>query len=467
VPIGPYDPNEKVGSLGAGAGHYVTGVDPLRYVVLFENVATATAPAQEVVITDQLDATTLDLSTFSLGPMTFGERTVVPPPGLQEFTAAVDLRPAQNLLCDIDTRLDSVTGLLTWRLTSIDPATGDLPEDPNLGCLPPNATPPAGEGGIVFTVKAKAGLATDTQIRNQARIVFDVNPPIDTPMWLNTIDNSTPQSQVTAVSQTPCSQALQVQWSGTDVGAGIQSYDVFVSEDGGPFTLWLNDTTSTTGTFVGRWGRSYAFHSVARDQTGNEEGAPAVADRQVTVADCGSHDLAVTKITVPGTVTLTDNNPRRKTLVKVEIQNRGPKAETIGSLEDLRALVALEVESLGAGPCAAPTPVLIAGKPQKKRPITLKSKQKLSVVFRVTFTCANDAAQGAGHEDFRLSARVQQSALGGSDGHPADDVCPRNVPPPYEIDPNPDGTIKDKGCGEPKADKTLGDPVLVDVVVKR
>lgn len=30
----------------------------------------------------------------------------------------------------------------------------------------------------------------------------------------------------------------------------------------------------------------------------------------------------------------------------------------------------------------------------------------------------------------------------------------------------PDGTILDKGCGTKRADKTFGDPVLVDVVVK-
>lgn len=49
---------------------------------------------------------------------------------------------------------------------------------------------------------------------------------------------------------------------------------------------------------------------------------------------------------------------------------------------------------------------------------------------------------------------------------PADDMCPRSVTLPFEVDPNPDGTIKDKGCGEKKDDKTFGAPVLVDVVVR-
>jgi hypothetical protein len=34
------------------------------------------------------------------------------------------------------------------------------------------------------------------------------------------------------------------------------------------------------------------------------------------------------------------------------------------------------------------------------------------------------------------------------------------------IDPFPDGTILDKGCGTRRPDKTFGDPVLTDVVDK-
>lgn len=465
VPIGPYDPNEKVGSAGAGAGHYITGVDPLRYVVLFENLETATAPAQEVVITDQLDMSKLDLSTFSLGPISFGANTVAPPPGLSEFTKEIDLRPAQNLICRIETQLALDMGLLTWRLTSLDPATGELPEDPLLGCLPPNVASPEGEGSVLFTVKPKPGLATNTEIRNQARIVFDVNPPIDTPEWLNTIDNSKPQSQVTAVNPQLCSQELQVQWSGTDTGSGLQSYDVLVSEDGGPFTVWLNDTTATTGVFIGKWGKSYAFYSVARDQTGNVEDAPASADAVETIIDCGGHDLAVTKITTAKAVTLTSKNPRPQRLVKVQIQNRSPHAEVINNRDALKELVHLVVESLGVQ-CPAPPLFVKADKPQKTLPLTLKSKQKLNVVFVVTFGCANDPTRGANHEDYRLSATIGHNALGGADMHVTDDVCPRSVTPPFEVDPNPNGTIKDMGCGAKKADKTFGDPVLVDVIVK-
>ena len=56
-------------------------------MVLFENKPDASAPAHEVLITDQLDASKLDLDTLELGPVFFGIDTVLTPPaGLQSWT---------------------------------------------------------------------------------------------------------------------------------------------------------------------------------------------------------------------------------------------------------------------------------------------------------------------------------------------------------------------------------------------
>src|SRR5207249_8391735 len=60
------DPNDKEGSVGVGQQRYLSGQQPLRYSIFFENEATATAPAQHVIIRDPLDATHMDLSTLSL-----------------------------------------------------------------------------------------------------------------------------------------------------------------------------------------------------------------------------------------------------------------------------------------------------------------------------------------------------------------------------------------------------------------
>ena len=251
--VGSFDPNDKVGSQGAGVAQYISGEESLRYVIYFENVATATAPAHEVVITDQLDIAKLDLDTFSLGHIAFGDKLITPPPSFSQFTRDVDLRPAKKLIVRINASLNKTTGLLTWRFTSIDPDTGLPPEDPFAGFLPPNKNPPEGDGSVLFTVMPKKGLDTGTEIRNKASIVFDANAPIDTPEWLNTIDDSNPSSQVLALTPQQTTYRFEVKWAGTDSGSGVQSYTVFVSENGGTYTAWLQNTAPTSAVFGQRW----------------------------------------------------------------------------------------------------------------------------------------------------------------------------------------------------------------------
>lgn len=179
-------------------------------------------------------------------------------------------------------------------------------------------------------------------------------------------------------------------------------------------------------------------------------------------------DLAVTSIATPKIVTLTAKKPSIITKVSVQIQNRRPTSEVIPDLATLSSLVELQLTPLGAV-CAAPAAVLAA---PSKFPITLRSKAKLKISFEVTFACANDPVKSSrkdpGHDDFVATAQVMRSALsdGLPDTHAQDDVCPRDVTPPFVLDPNPDGSIKDQGCGAKKADKTLGGPVMIDVVVK-
>ena len=237
-----------------------------------------------MTITDQLDVANLDLSTFSFGPISFDRYTVTPTPGQSEFVAALDLRPANNLIVKMDARLDKSTGLLTWRFTSLDADTQEPTDDPEAGFLNPNKKSPEGEGSVVFFVTPKPGLTTETEIRNKARIVFDVNAPIDTPEWLNTIDDSKPVSQVLQLLAQQPAASFEVKWSGTDSGAGVESYTVYVSENGGAFTVWQKDTPDTSAMFTGQAGRTYSFYSVARDAVSNREDAPTTPDATTAVA---------------------------------------------------------------------------------------------------------------------------------------------------------------------------------------
>jgi hypothetical protein len=278
------DPNEKSGSQGVGAARYLSTSEPLRYVIQFENMSAATAPAQEVVISDQLNPSLVDLDTLSLSSVSFGDRLIDLPPNNGDFTSDVDLRPEQNLLVRIQATLNRQTGLLTWRFSSLDPDSGMPPEDPLAGFLPPNHNPPEGEGSVLFTIAPRTGLASGTEIRNAASIVFDLNSPIDTPFWKNTLDGTAPTSSVVALPSLASRNQFNVQWSGADQHAGIRSYTVYVSRDGGPFTVWLENVSQTSGMYAAEYGHTYGFYSVAEDAVGNREQPPSSPDAFTRVA---------------------------------------------------------------------------------------------------------------------------------------------------------------------------------------
>ena len=275
------DPNDKVGNTGVGPAQYVAGGQPTNYSIYFDNIPTATAPAQKVVVIDQLDSSLVDLSTVSLGKISFVSKLITPPTTplstIGTYSTNVDLRPAQNLIVNIVAAFNQSTGVLTWTYTSLDPSTMQATTDPLAGFLPPGT-----EGSVSFSVTPKAA-ATGTQITNQATVVFDVNPPINTPTWLNTIDSTRPVSKVSALPTPQLSPSFSVQWSGTDVGAGIQDYTVYASDNGSAFTAWLTNTAATQSNYIGTAGHTYRFYSIARDLVGNIEAAKTLAEATAAV----------------------------------------------------------------------------------------------------------------------------------------------------------------------------------------
>ena len=92
---------------------------------------------------------------------------------------------------------------------------------------------------------------------------------------------------VSAVDALPADSRVLIPltWSGTDNdgGSGIAAYDIYVSENGGPFRRWLWNTPDTSGSYLGQAGNHYAFYSRARDAAGNLEDAPATPDAETTV----------------------------------------------------------------------------------------------------------------------------------------------------------------------------------------
>ena len=270
-------PDNAVGPSGSGDQHFVNGADP-GYTVVFENPATATAPAQTSTITDQLDAN-LDSSTFSLGDISVGGVSVIAPAGSQSFSTQLDLTATQGVLVNVSASLDTTTGKATWTFTSIDPKTGKPPTDPSVGFLPPNTDGVSGEIFVTYTVTPKAGLATGTVINCQAQFSMNGGTPITSPTSFNTIDSGAPTSSVATLAAVTNSTGLVVNWSGQDDagGSGIASFDVYVSDNGGPFTLWQSNTTAMSAVYNGQFGHTYGFYSVATDNVGNVQATPKAA----------------------------------------------------------------------------------------------------------------------------------------------------------------------------------------------
>ena len=77
----------------------------------------------------------------------------------------------------------------------------------------------------------------------------------DTPTWLNTLDVTPPTSRVAALpaAETTTGQTatFTVDWSGTDVGTGIASYSVYVSDNGGAFTFVAEHRDGDIGKLYG------------------------------------------------------------------------------------------------------------------------------------------------------------------------------------------------------------------------
>jgi hypothetical protein len=274
------DPNEIIGPQGAGASRCVLRSSPVPYAIHFENKSTATAPAQTVQVLDSLSVSQFDVDTIELSALVIGDSTFSLADVAIGGSRDCDLRPALPILVRVSSSWSPESGVVVWNLATIDPATGQPPDDDWLGFLPPNIAPPEGEAAILFSVLPSPMIQDSDVIENGATIVFDENVghALDTNRWMNMIDDSPPRSSVVRAIEVGSPGTLNVEWAGHDAGAGVESYSVFVSEDGGAFRPWLLSDPAVEATFTGVAGKSYAFVSVARDALGLKEDRRDVGD---------------------------------------------------------------------------------------------------------------------------------------------------------------------------------------------
>lgn len=273
-PIVSVDPNEILGISGYGEENYIAKRNYLNYTVYFENDAElATAPAQEILVKDTLDLSKFNPDNFSFGTFTFRDVTIEATPGVTEFSHDVDMRSkGEEIIVRIQGTFDKTTGEVRCYMIALDPVTMDLTESPYLGVLYPNTTPPIGDGNFTYRIGLRDDVGDGAVIKNQGHITFDLNEPIATNVYVNTIDESRPVSSMSFNLVSSKENTYAIAWEGTDTGSGVRDYSVYVQEDDGGFFLWQINTPATSGEFTGEPGKTYEFYCVATDNVGNTEG---------------------------------------------------------------------------------------------------------------------------------------------------------------------------------------------------
>jgi hypothetical protein len=304
--ISSVSPEDKYGPTGwdppgtaaSQRKHWVPAGQALDYRIDFWNKEDAPAATTDVIITDTLDPS-LDWSTFRFTEVGFLDKRVTLEPtqfyDLDVNNVTIDLssyypgQPVIILMVNAQGSFDPATGQIEWHFHALDPMTGQPPENPYAGFLPP-ITPSGWEiGWVSYSIRSKAGLASGTTVTNQAWVKFDLNAPNPAPKlgpFLNTLDVQPPTSTAQVTSGQRTCGGFTVVFNGADEtgGSGLSGIDVYVDDlgDTNPAVLWLSGVSSKSALFRGAPGHSYGFYTRARDNAGNLEAAPAQYDATAT-----------------------------------------------------------------------------------------------------------------------------------------------------------------------------------------
>ncbi|MCS7193127.1 MAG: hypothetical protein NZ937_09130, partial [Armatimonadetes bacterium] len=253
--VAAWDPNSIEVS---PATPYISPDRRLSFTVYFENLPQANFPAEDVTIKLVLD-NNLDIDTLTF-----------------------DGSSHPNVLT---TSIDKESRIIYWRFSGIQ--------------LPPNQSPPEGEGWARFSVNLKQNLPSGTEIRAKAEIRFDENPPITTNEVMVRVDSQPPSTQLTALSEEYSRSPFEVQWQAQDDLSGVAITYLWVNEeraDGrqrqqsssnnqgkrmvqvGDKTYLLHQMLTPEGgnkvQFRAKFGYRYHFIATSADIVGNEENLP-------------------------------------------------------------------------------------------------------------------------------------------------------------------------------------------------
>lgn len=272
TPVNSLDPNDIYGyTAESGSKTVKDGQQDVYYTIEFENdPEVATAPAHDIYLTNTLDATKFDLSTFAPTRIIIGSKTAELT-GEQNFVTTIDMRPEINAIAQVEGTYDQKTGTAKWHISSLDPMTMEPTTYVMDGVLPVNSGG-NGIGEVMYNIQLKPGLAHNTKVTNRASIVFDKNEAIQTPVWTNVIDRIAPQSHATGAKMLNDSTAA-VSITATDELSGTWRYDVYVQygEGSGWWKAAENVPIDQQAKVKVYQGMNHGIYTVVTDSAGNVE----------------------------------------------------------------------------------------------------------------------------------------------------------------------------------------------------
>ncbi len=257
------------GPTGYGPADFVPGGNiALPFLIDFANPASG-QPLREIKIVEQLDPN-LDVRSFQLGPVHFGDYTVPISQGVGAFSGEIDLTSTRGYVLQVIAGVDINTGIATWDFRAIDSDTGQLTDLPNVGLLRPGET-----GEVSYSIRANPDATTGTVLTSQARVFLDAAAPVLTNPVTATLDAAAPTTTLTV--QAGANNAYLLSWSAVDdaLGSGVREYTVYFSLDGHNYTPLAIHSTATTFTYLASAGATPQFLVLSADNAGNLETAPS------------------------------------------------------------------------------------------------------------------------------------------------------------------------------------------------
>lgn len=291
--LAPGDPNDITGyTSDAGSKYMKEGTNDFYYNIEFENdSALANAAAHTIVVTDTLDATRFDLSSFCPTNIKVGKKTLKLN-GEKSFTGkTIDLRPDIEVVAQVSLAYDEQKGIARWTIESLDPYSMEPIKDAYRGVLPVN-TDGNGSGELTFDIKLKPGMQDGESVSNRAGIVFDQENTIMTPTWTNIVDGVLPVSRIIDVVQQSDTTAV-VQIEAIDERSQPWKYDLYLQDGVG--AAWRRvavgvpiDSTSIVKIYDGI---NHGFYVIATDSAGNVEQKNAIREFTLNLSDVIAGDV--------------------------------------------------------------------------------------------------------------------------------------------------------------------------------